>query len=332
MCDDSTFAVWGNASLALEMPLVQSAAELAPLLVGKHGLDYGALSNALGFDPLMDLDEVFVTDAGRDDAGELRLVVVLRYGQSIEDVDVVLKLVGAASGGPAVTTEVIAGRDVFFLDEPRLAVALLDGSSVALLVGFDPAGARIWMDSAMARSEVRLAAAQAVSKHAADPHLGSPELLFLSAWIDMDAHVSGEGVLRAAGDLISAGGLSAWSSAETAVLFASHVDGEMRLKSRVVFADAGTAAAAADSFEESRGKPPGVEGMPFMGNMIGEVDRTLEVEITDEIMTGRWAVPRNTLEKMATLTRFLVGLAVMADGLAGEDAEGGPMPWPTPGI
>jgi hypothetical protein len=326
----STWAVIVKGQAALDVPLYKLGADWMRSMAGEWGLDYEGLSDALGFDPILDLDEALVTDAGPSYPGRKKRsrVIVLRYGKAVGNLEVVLKLAGAAASGPAIEKRSVRGRDVFFVEDHRMAIMGLDAETLAVLLGFGPEGVDSWLEGTTQPCDVREQAASDVSASIDDPHLGPPEHRLLSAWVDVEALRERIGMDEPMAEgfevPIPLDDLRAMIvSADTMVVHASYA-GSLSVLQQVRFTDAGSARAAADGILGFKARFSEGEPMPIVGGMLLKVADTLRVEAEDGTVLARWEIPEDVLRAATALVGLFVGMA-----RAMKEQPGGPGPPPS---
>jgi hypothetical protein len=314
--DASSFAVSIHAAAALETPLVGMCAQLARIAAARRGVDTASLADALGFDPVMDVEEAFVTDAGPadPDTGTRRLVVLLRYAVSVANLEVVLKLLGSASlegDGPAV-------------DEPQVAIVALDDRTVALLGGVGDEEVGAWMDGTSHPSKTRLRAARAVFAGFEDPYLGSQADRVLDAWIDAEAVARSGSRVGPPGPGGLAGIVPPWDGMVTSVLHAS-LAGRLRVIARTEFADGAAARDAADAIALMFDKIGGGPAALFLGPVLGRIAETLEVDVEGEFVEARLEVPEDVIDALSAVLSLVVAAAIAAGDEGAGSAPGLPL-------
>ncbi len=333
--DASTYVVVINGNVALDMPLLRMGAELLRGMAGKSGLDYEALADALGFDPILDIGEVLLTDAGAGEGGR-RQAVVLGYDRDVTNLDVVLKLVGSASAGPvgpSVDKRRIRGRDVFFVDEPDVAIVGLDARTVGLLRRFGPDDVDAWLEGASRSSDVRLRAAREVYERIEDPRVGPPETRLASAWVDVASlrqrAGAGDAPPAEMGVPLPTDGLRAvFESMDSMVLHASY-DGDLGCFQQARFESEEQAVQATDAMTGFMDGLASGTSMPLLGGLLGQVTDTLELEVQGRVMIATWQVPRDVLD---AATAFIGLFISMAQAMREQGGEG-PLPGlPVPGF
>jgi hypothetical protein len=310
----STYAVHLNGKVALEIPVLRMGADLLRQRAGDAGLDYEGLVDALGFEPILDIEEVFITDAGpaHPGGGRRRQVIVMRYAKDVGNLDVVLKLVGA-TGGLAVDRRQIVGRSVFFIEDHALAVAALDATSVVLLRRFGPADVEPWLAEATEPCEVRERAYADVGERADDPHLGPPERRFFSAWVDAAGLVDRLGRSGSVPETIQPplpleDLQRLVESADTVVVHASY-SGSIAVLQQVGFTNQESARVSAELFLELGQRLARGESLPLVGGLLGKIAATFEVQVEGNDALARWEVPEDVLEAATALVGLFVGMA-----------------------
>ncbi len=340
--DSSTYVVMISGNVALDMPLFRMGAEMLRGMAGTSGLDYEALADALGFDPVLDIDEILVTDAGTG-AGERGQAIVLGYDRDVTNLDVVLKLVGASGSSAvhhAIEKRQIRGREVFFIDEPAIAVVGLDSRTVGVLRRFGRDDVDAWLGATTRSSDVRLRAARAVYERIEDPRIGPPETRLVSAWVDVASlrDRAGAGIAPPAqmGAPLPTEGLRAViESMDSMVLHASY-DGDLGCFQQAWFPTEEQAVQATDAMTGFVDMLASASSMPLLGGLVGQVTETLELEVRGPVVVATWQVPRDVLD---AATAFIGLFMSMAQAMREQGGEEGPrpavplpLPGPPPGI
>jgi hypothetical protein len=337
--DESTYAVTIRGSVALEMPLLRMGAEMLMGMATRSGLDYAALCDALGFDPVLDIGEVMITDAGGGEPGQgrRRQAIVLGYDRDVSNLDVVLKLVGSTAsgaGGPSVEKRMVGKREVFFIDEPEVAIVGLDASTVGVLRRFGPDDVEAWLEAASRPSDVRSRAAAAVHERLEDPRAGLPETRLASAWIDVTALRQRGGLDASPPDemhmpLPAAGLRHLVESMDTMVLHASY-DGDLAFFQQSLFATPEQAARATDTMTGMMDSLSG-SSMPLVGHLLGQVAETLAFEVDGPVLLATWTVPEDVLEAATAFFGLFIGMAQAMSEKGGGQVPAPLLPLPLPG-
>jgi len=338
--DSSTYAVVISGDVALEMPLFRMGAQLLRGMAGKSGLDYDALSDALGFDPVLDIDEIFVTDAGDDGPGQgnRRQVIVLGYDRDVANLDVVLKLVGSAGSGArsSIEKQQIRGREVFFIEEPAVAIVGLDSRTVGVLRRFGPDDVDAWLEATARSSDVRRRAADAVYERIEDPRIGPPETRLVSAWVDVTA-LRERTVLETSppagmhAPLPTDGLRALFESMDAMVLHASY-DGDLMCLQQAEFATGEQAAQATDAMAGLVDGLSSGSSMPFLGDLVRQVTDTLELQVQDSVLIASWQVPQEVLEAATAFVGLFMSMAQAMRGQGGGQGPHPAVPLPVPGM
>lgn len=324
----STYAVLVDVQVALQVPLLQLGAGWLRSKAEGAGLNYDGLADALGFDPILDVEELFVTDAGEAYPGREKSsqILVLRYSKDVANLDVVLKLVGA-TGGTAVDKRPVRGRDVFFFEENHVAILSLDATTVVVLRGFGPDDVDTWLEETTRPCDVRERAFADVGERIDDPSLGPREHRFLSAWVDFIGLKNRFGVGEPAAEGIQApvpiDDLRAMmESADTMVVHASY-SGRLAILQQAGFTSEEGARVAADAVREFKQKFAEGPPVPLVGDLLSQVTDTLEVQVEGSALLARWEIPEAVLDAATALVGLFVGMAE-----AMKEQPGGPPPGP----